>query len=195
MKYLPLPDYEQIDFAGLRKFPMSIILQAGSNVLTQYASNHWMDFPYKPAFTHALIYIADDDCLSMGFNAQIFKIQELYRPSQRWVVIHFRDITQKVIEDGIRIAYNRAGSNETKYKFYDVMGYLGFLSRCFPVLGKAKFLHGSKKTEFCSDQVVNVLKEAGYPLFNGLDGNLVSPCDIFMLCAKWTYSYFQELKN
>lgn len=194
MKYMPLPQFEQIDFEGLKKHPMSIILQAGSNWLTQYASNHWMDFPYKPAFTHALLYIANDDCLSMGFNAQIFKIQELYKPSHRWIMIHFRDMTKEQIEKGIQIAYNRAGADEWKYRPYDFMGYVGFLSRCFPVLGKLKFMHGSKEHEFCSDQVVNVLKEAGYSLFQNMNGNLVSPCDLFTIISEWSYSYFNELK-
>lgn len=192
MKYKPFPEFEKIGVKELRKKPMSIILQAGSNWLTKWGS-HKMGWPYDVTFTHAMNYIANDDVLSMGFNAKIFTIQELYKKSHRWIIINFTDMSENVMKKGIQIAYNRAGSNEYKYRLYDYRGYLGFLSRIFPPLKKVPFLKGSPTKEFCSDQVVNVVREAGYPPFAGLDGDDHSPCDIFEFCSKLPGAYFNEL--
>lgn len=192
----PLPEFEIIDFEGLKHRPASIILQAGSNKLTQWGEKR-MGFPYTPAFTHAMIYLANHDVLSMNFNAAIYKIQKLYKKSHRWIIIYFTDMSEDCMKRIIQIAYNRAGSKKHKYKVYDFRGYLGFLTRVFPPIRKVpvlrKFFKGSKKLEFCSDQVVNVFVEAGYPPFIGKDGNLFSPCDIFKFCSTLPGAYFNEL--
>ena len=192
-KYKPFPEFEKIGPKELKRMPLSIILQAGSNWLTKWGE-HKMGWIYDTTFTHAMIHIINGNILSMGRNAKVYTIDEIYKKSHKFIVISFRDMSEGVRNKGIDIAWNRAASDEYQMRFYDIRGYLGFLPRIFKPLRKVKFLKGSNKLEFCSDQCVNVISEAGYPPFIDLDGNDYSPCDIFSpLCSNLEGAYFNEL--
>ena len=189
MNLKPLPEFEKVTFDKLPL--MSIICEAGSNKITQWAENHWFDFPYTPVFTHAFVHIAEGKCINVGFNTTIEPIEKLYHKSHRYIVISYKDMTLPMIQRGIEISYDYA--KKLKYRLYDYKGYLGFLATKLPFLKQYGIFHGSKKDMFCSDLCVHIFQDIPYQPYVGVDSEKKSPCGLFTFSSTISAAWFQEL--
>jgi hypothetical protein len=195
LKMIPFPQYPIITNIN-RIEDVSIILVSGANTWTKDGEIA-MGWRYKDVnFTHAELYLQDGDVLSMGVTPTIINFYqgEVYQKSNRYICISFDDMTQGMKQDIIRIAYERAGSNETKFKLYGFRNYLGMLARILPFLNKWKIFHSTQNNEICSQQVGNVLTEGKYSIFSGVDTARMNPDDIFdPYTIGWPHSNIKEL--
>jgi hypothetical protein len=187
MGYKPLPVFQDIGWNQIK--PLSIILEVGANKLTQWGE-HAMGWIYEECYTHAMSKVQNNDILSMGFNAKIISVDKLSR-SHKYTIITYNDLTQEQIDKGIQWCYDYVKNN--KYRLYDVMGYLGMLTRIVPALRKIKWLHGSKSGMFCSDLEVHKYQNLNYPLYDGCDSEMIAPTDLFMMNSVWKHAYFNNL--
>ena len=186
MKYLPYPEYRKISMHNLK--PMTIILEAGSNWFTKTFENKINKFPYKPPFTHALIHIKNGDCVNVGFTTTIKKIKDVISKSHYYLAIELCGLNLIQIEEGQSIAYNEAGAANSKFRFYDVWGFL-----CFGLRKLGLKVKGSEKYSFCSDQVVDTFSKMGEPLFKTMNGELTSPCDIYMKLQTYANAKIRQI--
>lgn len=187
MSKKPLPKFDNVSIVDCPKF--SICLEVGANKLTQWGS--WMmGWPYQEVYTHAMTYLENGKFLNMSYNAQILDYSKLSK-SHRFTIISFTDMTEWQINEGVRLSFEYA--KKKIFSPYDVMGYLGFLTRIFPFMSKIKWLKGSNKYKFCSDLVVYMKQKVDYYHFAGIDGNMVSPCDLHTMSEMSEHSKFQNL--
>ena len=188
MKYLSYPEYKLISMYNLK--PMTIILEAGANPLTKWFENSINKYPYKPPFTHALIHIKNGDCVNVGLTTTIKKIEDVIKKSHYYLAIEICGLNLIQIEEGQSIAYCEAGSAQSKFKFYDVLGFLGFGLRKLGLKIK-----GSERYSFCSDQVVDIFSKMGEPLFKTMNGELTSPCDLYMKLQTYANAKIRQIEG
>lgn len=188
MKYIEYPKYELIDKHELK--PMSIILVAGKNWFTKTFENKVNKYPYKPAFTHALIHVENGLCCNVGFTTTIDKIDDVIKKSHYYLSIELKDLTTEQIMLGKSICYQKAGSKSSKFKIYDVLGFLAFGLRKLGI--KAK---GSKKLDFCSDQVVDTFALMNQGMFLSVDSEKTSPCGIYLLMKDYPHAIIKEIQK
>jgi hypothetical protein len=187
MKYILYPEYKKISMHNLK--PMTIILEAGSNWFTKTFENKCNKYPYKPPFTHALIHIKNGDCVNVGFTTTIKKIQDVIKKSHYYLAIELMNLNLIQIEEGQSIAYNKAGSAKSKFKFYDVLGFLSFGLRKLGLKIK-----GSEKFDFCSDQVVDIFSQMSEPLFKTMKSELTSPCDLYIKLKDYQHAKIKQIE-
>ncbi|KKL04601.1 hypothetical protein LCGC14_2614430 [marine sediment metagenome] len=156
---------------------VTIILKVGTNRATKWFEQKINKYPYDKVFTHAFLYLTQGDCVDVGFTTSLRKLHDIMKSKAEYLSIHLDDLTKRQRSKALSIGYNKAGAKSKKFKFYDVWGYVAFGLRR---LGMKK-VKGSKRYDFCSDQVVDVLKEVGYKLFDDVDSETTSPCDLFLL--------------
>jgi hypothetical protein len=183
----PLPKFDDISINDCPRF--SQVLEIGKNPLTKWG-NTMMGWPYEESYTHAMIHLENGKFLDMGFNARITDYTKLSK-SHTYTVISYTDLTELQIEYGIKFAYEFV--EKYKLRFYDFMGYLGFLSRVFPFFNKIKWLKGSDYYKFCSDLNVYMYHKMQYELFLNKDGNKYTPCDLFIVSRVWPDAVFNNL--
>lgn len=187
MNYKPLPTFADISWNKVP--PLSFVLEVGVNSLTQWGE-HAIGWPYDKCYTHAMNKVQGDDILSMGFNANIINVSKLSR-NHIYTIIHYTDLTDVQISDGIEWCYRYV--KENRYKIYDFMGYFGMLTRIVPALRKVKWLRGSASHMFCSDLEVHKYQNIGYKLYDGCDSEMVAPTDLFLMNMRWPAAYYNNL--
>ena len=187
MEYLPYPEYKKISMRNLK--PMTIILEAGSNWFTKTFENKINKYPYKPPFTHALIHIKGGDCVNVGLTTTIKNINDVISKSHYYLAIELTDLNHFQIEEGQSVAYNKAGSAQSKFKFYEVLGFLSFGLRKLGVKIK-----GSERYDFCSDQVVDIFSKMGQPLFKTMNSELTSPCDLYLKLQTYANARIRQIE-
>jgi len=187
MKYLEYPSYTGINKTNLN--PMTIILVAGSNPLTKWFENKINHYPYRPAFTHVLIHVEDGICVDVGLTTCIKGVDDVLKKSHFYLSVELTDLTQQQIDKGQAICYKKAGGAENKFKLYDVWGFLAFGLRKLGLKVK-----GSEKFDFCSDMVVDTFKSMGHPLFELMQGELTSPCDLYIKIKDYTNARIRHIE-
>jgi hypothetical protein len=188
MNYLDYPEYQSIKKEDLN--PMTIILEAGSNPLTKWFENSINKYPYKPAFTHALIHVENGLCCNVGLTTTIKPIDDIISKSHFYLGIELADLLPSQIEKGQALCYKAAGGETDKFKFYDVWGFLCFGLRKLGIKCK-----GSEKYDFCSDMVVDTFTSMGHPLFATMNGELTSPCDLYLKLKTYEFARIRKIDN
>lgn len=149
----PLPKYEDISIDKI--LPASTILFYGGNKLTELFGNKFDKHPYKPPAFHAAFYIRDGLFLNVGKFKVVQKLADEFRSTRRIDVITYNDIPADVRAKLCDTAFLDVSKPKVGLSLpdYDWVGYLRFA---------LKFLKPTKRKDFCSDNVVDLFKEAGY---------------------------------
>lgn len=188
MNYLSYPVCQTIKKQDLN--PMAIILVAGANQLTKWFENKVNKYPYKPPFTHALIHIENGSCVNVGMTTTIADINDIVKKSHYYLSIELVDLLPGQVDKGQALSYKKAGSAASKFKFYDVLGFVSFGLRKLGLKVK-----GSEKLDFCSDQVVDIFSSMGHPLFSTMSGELTSPCDLYMKLKDYSNARIRAIET
>jgi hypothetical protein len=185
MKY---PDYPKINKLDLR--PMTMILEAGVNWATKGYEYYLNKYPYRPAFTHALLHLRNGICINVGLTTKRMDIRKIIKPKRFYLAIEITNLSDSQIDKGIEYANSRI-DRKKQYNVYDAWGFL-----CFGVrkLG-FKNCEGSENFDFCSDEVCDNFKAIGEPLFNSLDGEKMSPSDMYMELRDYKYAKINQISS
>ena len=186
----PLPSYPKITVEELKKKQICLILKAGSNKATIWTMKNLYHFPYFPVFTHALVHLMEGDCLDVGFTTYIRKIEKILKKSKRYFAIELTDLSDQQKQIGISTAMHMAAGKGKKFRIYDVWGFVAFGLRKIFRTNKIK---GSKKYPFCSDQGIDLLQAMQYKYVMGLDSELISPCDEFLIFENYRQAKIYEI--
>jgi len=184
-----LPDFPKLSIDKIKEYPISIIIDFGSNKFTKWFEVKFNGWEYDEIPTHALAHIVNGSCMNVRFTAFFEDINKIVKKSHRYIVIVLKDLTDKQILDGISTAQKMVGSPANKFKRYDVWGFIAFGLR---KIGFKK-IKGSKKYPFCSDAVVDLLQAIQYKIVEGWDSEKISPADLFKLFKINPYSKYYEL--
>jgi hypothetical protein len=169
---------------------MAIILVAGSNPATKWFENSINKYPYKPPFTHALIHIESGICCDVGLTTTLKGINDIIKKSHYYLSVDIANLLPEQIQMGSEICYKAAGGASQKFKLYDFWGFIAFGLRRLGI--KAK---GSEKFPFCSDMVVDTFKLMKEPLFQTMDGELTSPCDLYLKLKTYEPARIRQIIN
>lgn len=138
--------------------PASILVFYGGPKITEYFGNEVYKFPYKPAPFHLSVYLERGLHCNVGVFTTIEQVDHEFRSTRRIDVITFPYMNTEQRYKVLNYEYKRAGANSSRFRFYDLKGFLYAGLRKVPLLNKV--LKPSRRHDFCSDNVADAFGKA-----------------------------------